>query len=223
MTSDSLTDETLREILNEMFNMAEEFFLSAEFSSMDVFSFLNSLEENDHLRNIFQEEEFSEGTAKKTKNNLQQFIQTLTPQNLQSKGLEIISIARDSIDEIVRFIRHPKELLRLFTQSLPPETIHHFKSFFPNGMTNELKEFLRNSFEIQEEEFQEMVLPFHELISELESLMSDEKISSAGGMGGGGLFREMLPQSEDLDEITGESIQEMLKLFHDPKQVLPSF
>jgi hypothetical protein len=182
------------------------------------------MEESDLMNNIFRSsEETSEGEAERYQDKLQQFIQSITPDNLQSKGMELISIARDSIDEIVHFIRHPKELLRLFTQSLSPDTFYHFKSSFPNGMRSELQEFLRNSFEIQEEEFQEMLLPFHELLAEVETLMSQETFERLEmGTDEGSFFSEMISESGDLktlDEITGESMQEMLKLFHDPQQV----
>jgi hypothetical protein len=230
--------ETLRSFLQESFDFAESYLLSDEFLSADLIQIFDTMYEKYSFVMPYTEKkdkneddsERDEGDDKVLE-EIRSYLRTFPREILQEKAIEFIQNGRDASDEIVYLLQNPKKLLELVQTALTPEMLSPIRHLFSSHGLKELREFAAENFNLKSEEFDQFALPLSELFRDLETLLIDEERvvgeekekDGKGGAGGWDWLKSGEGQSEggaDVeDEMSLESVQSILQMFHDPKQV----
>lgn len=225
--------EIIRQLLQELFIVAEEFLTNTEFDSEEMFSMMQNLQWSfDEMRDLHSDGESDD----QTENNpfldenidaLRELFASLNTTNLRSKGLEFIAKGRESIDDIIDFLANPKKLIEYLQSLLSPEVFQQFQVLIPKTLP-ELKNFVNENFEIPADEFDEIIQPFQELIHEFSEILQNDGSfgnfdSPNAAAAGFNIIDEILDKEINFpnspNDLGEDSIDDLLKIFHDPQKV----
>jgi hypothetical protein len=236
--------ETFRSFLDQSFDLAEAYVQSSEFLSIDFiqifdttyerYSQLRQDEEREEKKGDEESEQSDEGeNDDEVRDEIRGYLRSFPPEALQEKAMELIQNGREASEVIVSLLQNPKKLLEMVETTLTPEMFSPFKQLLSTAGLKDLKEFAIENFHLKGEEIDQLVLPFADLFSDLETFLErKESKGEAVGEGGGGGFdwlkgaKKGEGQSEgettaeaEAEEISPDSVQDILQMFHDPKQV----